>query len=77
MSYRLQVLIPEELDSQIQKAAQRNRISKGEWVRRVLKESVQPNRPRSGATAVSQLAALNGPTGSIEQILTEIESGRR
>ena len=25
-----------------------NRISKGEWVRRALKESVQPNRARSG-----------------------------
>lgn len=77
MSYRLQVLIPQELDAQLQKAAKRNRISKGEWVRRVLRESVQPNRARSGATAVSQLAALNGPTGSVEQMLHEIESGRR
>ena len=77
MSYRLQVLISEELDAQLQKAAKRSRVSKGEWVRRVLKESVQPNRLRSGVTAVSQLAALNGPTGSIEQMLSEIESGRR
>jgi hypothetical protein len=30
----VQVLIPENLDMQLRKAAQRNRISKGEWVRR-------------------------------------------
>jgi hypothetical protein len=77
MSYRLQVLISEELNSQLQKAAKRNRISKGEWVRRALVESVQPNRARSGASAVSQLAVLNGPTTGIEQMLNEIESGRR
>jgi hypothetical protein len=34
MNHRLQVLIPEELDVQLRKAAQRSRVSKGEWVRR-------------------------------------------
>jgi hypothetical protein len=77
MSYRLQVLIPEDLNGKLQKVAKRNRISKGEWVRRALVESVQPNRARSGSTAVSQLAALNGPTSGIEQMLNEVESGRR
>jgi len=77
MSYRLQVLISEELNGQIQKASKRNRISKGEWVRRALVESVQPSRARSGASAVSQLAVLNGPTSGIEQMLNEVESGRR
>lgn len=77
MSYRLQVLISEDLDAQIQKAAKRNRISKGEWVRRVLRESVQGGRARSGGSAVSQMAVLNGPTAGIEQMLHEVESGRR
>jgi hypothetical protein len=77
MSYRLQVLISEELNGQLQKVSKRNRISKGEWVRRALVESVQPNRARSGVSAVSQLAVLNGPTTGIEQMLNEIESGRR
>lgn len=77
MSYRLQVLIPEELNVQLQKAAKRTRISKGEWVRRALLQSVEPNRARSGASAISQLAALNGPTAGIEQMLHEIEAGRR
>jgi|HubBroStandDraft_1064217.scaffolds.fasta_scaffold112405_2 hypothetical protein len=77
MSYRLQVLIPIELDAQLQKAAKRNRISKGEWVRRALEASLRPGKSRSGATAVAQLAALNGPTAGIQQMLAEIESGRR
>ncbi len=77
MSYRLQVLIPSELDAQLQKAAKRGRISKGEWVRRVLREALRPGKLRSGSTAVAQLAALNGPTAHIERMLTEIETGRR
>jgi hypothetical protein len=77
MSYRLQVLIPIELDAQLQKAAKRNRISKGEWVRRALEQSLRPNKARSGSTVVDQLAALNAPTGSIQQMLAEVEAGRR
>jgi hypothetical protein len=76
MSYRLQVLITSDLDAQLQKAAKRNRISKGEWVRRALEASLHPNKQRSGS-AVAQLAALNGPTAGIQQMLAEIESGHR
>jgi len=77
MSYRLQVLITNELDAQLQKAAKRNRISKGEWVRRAIEVSLRPSKTRSGSTAVAQLAALNGPTAPIQRMLTEIETGRR
>ena len=41
MSHRLQVLIPEELDIRIRKAAQRGRISKGEWVRRAIEGALR------------------------------------
>jgi hypothetical protein len=75
VSYRLQVLIPSDLDAQLQKAAKRGRISKGEWVRRALQEALRPGKPRSGSTVVAQLAALNGPTAGIQQMLAEIESG--
>ena len=63
MSHRLQVLIPDDLDLQLRKAARRNRVSKGEWVRRALRRSVDP---------VARLAALNAPTADIEQMLSEI-----
>jgi hypothetical protein len=66
MSHRLQVLIPDELDLQLRKAARRNRVSKGEWVRHALRQSVDP---------VARLASLNAPTADIEQILSEIGCG--
>jgi hypothetical protein len=67
MSRRLQVLIPEELDMQLREAAQRSRISKSEWVRHALRQSVDP---------VARLASLNAPTADIEQMLSEIGCGR-
>jgi len=77
VSHRLQVLIPSDLDAQIDKAAQRSRVSKGEWVRRALKESLRQAGKGSHANAVARMAALNGPAGGIDQMLAEIEAGRR
>ena len=74
MSHRLQVLIPEELDARIRKAASRERISKGEWVRRAI-EAVLRSGP-GGSEPLARLAALEAPTGDIDQILAEIEAGR-
>ena len=76
MSHRLQVLIPEDLDMQLRKAAQRSRVSKGEWVRRALLQSVVPAKNGDTADPVARLASLNAPTADIEQMLSEIESGR-
>jgi hypothetical protein len=77
MSNRLQVLIPPELDTQLRKAAQRSRVSKGEWVRRALTEALR--RPAKGAATadpLERLAAINAPTADIDQMLAEIEAGR-
>ena len=77
MSHRLQVLIPEELDEALEKAAQRNRVSKGEWVRRALYESLQKSRASKNADPLERLSALNGPTSDVDVMLAEIEAGRR
>ena len=76
-SHRLQVLIPLELDARLLKAAQRSRVSKGEWVRRALEEALRRagNRGRS-QNPVARLAALKGPKADIDQMLAEIETGR-
>jgi hypothetical protein len=74
MSYRLQVLIPEELDARIRKASQRSRISKGEWVRRAIEQALDKSRPE--VDPLAKLASLGAPTADIEQMLVEIESGR-
>lgn len=79
MSHRLQVLIPKELEARIRKAAQRCRVSKGEWVRRAIEEALD-RAAGPGATEVdplARMAALAAPTADIEQMLAEIESGRR
>ncbi|MCU1327008.1 MAG: hypothetical protein JWN34_2378 [Bryobacterales bacterium] len=74
MSHRLQVLIPEELDSKLTKAATRSRISKGEWVRQVLEAAI---RQTAVATdPLSELASMNAPTGDIDCMLAEIDQGR-
>jgi hypothetical protein len=76
MSHRLHVLIPEELDMQLRKAAQRNCVSKGEWVRRALRQSIVPAKRGETSDPVARLASLSAPTADIEQMLSEIGSGR-
>lgn len=78
-SHRLQVLIPPEMDAQIEKAAQRTRLSKGEWVRRAIQESLRPLPGKSAKweDPVARLAKLNAPTGDVESMLAEIERGKR
>jgi hypothetical protein len=77
MSHRLQVLIPEELDARIRKEASRERISKGEWVRRAIQVALRHGTdPGRGTDPLSRLATLEAPTGDIDQMLAEIEAGR-
>jgi len=77
MSKRLQVLIPEELESALHKAARRERISKGEWVRRAIELVLRRQRDRAGGGAVDRLASLGAPTSDLEQMLAEIDAGRQ
>ncbi len=77
MSHRLQVLIPEELDARIRKAANRERISKGEWVRRAIEAVLRAGTEGlGGGNPLARLSGLEAPTGDIDQILGEIEAGR-
>ena len=77
MSHRLQVLIPGQLDARVSKAAQRSRISKGEWVRRALLQALErPARKEDRPDPLARLAALEGPTADIDRMLEEIEAGR-
>lgn len=78
MSHRLQVLIPEELDARIDKAAQRSRLSKGAWVRHAIEIALE-RRSGEGSRvpdALARLSSLGAPTADIDQMIAEIESGR-
>jgi hypothetical protein len=71
---RLQVLIPAGLDARIQKAAQRSRMSKGQWVRLAVERALADNR--GPGDALDRLARLGAPTGDIDAMLAEIDAGR-
>jgi hypothetical protein len=71
---RLQVLIPSGLDARIQKAAQRSRMSKGQWVRLAVERALADSRPHGDA--LDRLQRLGAPTGDVEQMLAEIDAGR-
>ena len=73
-SSRLQVLVPPGLDARVRKAAQRQGISKGEWVRRVLEEAL--TKEKRGPDPLARLASLGAPSADIERMLAEIEAGR-
>ena len=77
MSHRLQVLIPPQLDARLRKAAQRSRVSKGEWVRRAIEDALRRRTRRPApADPLARLASMDAPTGDIDRMLAEIESGR-
>jgi hypothetical protein len=76
MTHRLQVLISEELDAHIEKAAQRSRMSKGAWVRNTLMEALNRSGHFTGEDSIARLASLDAPTADIDQMLAEIEAGR-
>lgn len=78
MSNRLQVLITPELDARLAKAAQRSRMSKGKWVRTAIEQALLlPTGGNPPANPVARLASLEAPTADIDQMLSEIEAGRR
>ena len=78
MSYRLQVLIPEALEARISKAAQRRRVSKGEWVRQAIRGALErPAGDRSqAADPLGRLASLEAPSADIDKMIADIEAGR-
>ena len=76
MSHRLQVLIPEELDGRLKKAADRARVSKGEWVREAIEERLARQAARLPADPLAALEGLDAPTADLDDMLAEIEAGR-
>jgi hypothetical protein len=50
------VLIPPDLDVRLQKAAQRQRLSRGAWVRRAIELSLDREMPGTGENALARLA---------------------
>jgi hypothetical protein len=49
-------------------------MSAGAWVRSAIERQLADDRP--AADPLERLKALGGPTGDIDQMLSEIEAGR-
>jgi hypothetical protein len=77
MSHRLHVLISPQLDARLRMAAQRNRVSKAEWVRRALEASMKPRgKGEPHPDPVARLSSLRAPAANIKRLLAQIEAGR-
>jgi hypothetical protein len=78
MSKRLQVLLPDSEMLDIQRLAKRERLTVGEWVRRILRDA-RASRPvidpETKLNAVRRGAKYSFPTADIAQMLSEIERG--
>jgi len=78
MSKRLQVLLPDQEMSDIQRWAKRERLTVGEWVRRVLREARSTRsviEPETKLKSIRQAAKYAFPTADVEQMIGEIEQG--
>ena len=78
MSKRLQVLLPDQEMTEIQRLARREKLTVGEWVRRALRDAREqkPSKdPDTKLKAIRRGVALSFPTADIEQMNREIERG--
>jgi hypothetical protein len=78
VSKRLQVLLPDQEMAEIQRFARREKVTVGEWVRRVLREARQQkptSDPEAKLEAIRRSVEFSFPTADIEQMNLEIERG--
>jgi predicted transcriptional regulator len=77
MSHRLQVLLPEDLEARLRKAAGRSRRSKSRWVRDAIEGKLTREASAAPRDPLTALAGLDAPTADIDVMLAEIDAGRR
>ena len=79
MTKRLQVLLDDDEYRDVQRAAQGDRMTVSEWVRRVLRQARFDRRGSTHAKlhAVAEAARHEFPTADIDDMLREMEQGYR
>jgi hypothetical protein len=78
MTQRLQVLLPDSEYREIQRIARSRQTTVAEWVRQALQAARRSEPLRSvekKLDAIRAATAHSHPTGDIDQMLAEIESG--
>lgn len=77
MSTRLQIIIDNNELKEIKKVAKTEGKSLSQWVRGLIRDRMAKRKPPQRAHIAARLRAMNLPAPPIEQILKEIETGRR
>jgi hypothetical protein len=75
---RLQVLLTKEEIDHYKKQAKANKLTLSQWVRQSLMritDELSSEKPERKLNSLRSAMKLNAPTGDIEQIESEIESG--
>ena len=72
----MQLLIPEGMDARLRRAAERDRVSRGAWVRQAIEERLEREVGPVLEDPLAELRMLNGPTSDICAMIGEIEAGR-
>lgn len=75
-SKRMQLLIPEAMETRLRRAAERDRVSRGAWVRQAIEERLERVVGPVAEDPLAELRRLNGPTSDIGAMIGEIEAGR-
>ena len=75
-SKRMQLLIPEAMETRLRRAAERDRVPRGAWVRRAIEERLERELGPVLEDPLAELRKLNGPTSDIRTMIGEIEAGR-
>ncbi len=75
-SKRLQLLIPEAMEIRLRRAAERDRVSRGAWVRQAIDERLERVVGPVPEDLLAELRRVNGPTSDIGTMIGEIEAGR-
>ena len=79
MTKRLQILLDEDEYKEFQDIARRQRMPLAEWVRQALRRarSDHPDFVDAKLRAIAEASRHSFPSGDIEDMLKEIEAGRR
>ncbi len=75
-SKRMQLLIPEAMETRLRRAAERDRVPRGAWVRQAIEERLDRVTGPVPEDPLAELRRLNGPTSDICTMIGEIEAGR-
>jgi len=78
MTKRLQVLLEDDQLARVREAAQRRQLTTAEWVRQSLRATLDDERSLGVSDKLEALALASRysfPTGDIDQMLVEIETG--